>query len=391
MSPPAARTAVIAALSYAASFAALGAYGPFLALLLEARGFAPGAAALLLGGMQLVRVVSTPAWAFVADARESAEDVVRVVSVGAFLAFAAVALPVGPATLAVLLLLFASLRAPASPLLDSIVLRWSARTGRPFGLVRGAGTAGYTGGALAVGLAVSRWGLGALVAITAGLLALAAAASFALPRARSSGRPPVSRAFALLLARPRLRLFLATTTLHQVGLAPYDALFTAHLARRASPAVAGAAVALGTMAELAVMLFASARVRALGPRRVLPVAYGASALRWLVMGTAEGAVPLVLVQSLHAVSFGAFYLAGVALVDEEAPEAVRASAQGLFSSWCWGVSAALSLALAGALVPRIGLTGVFRVAASASVLAMFLARSLATSPIAAHGPSATRR
>jgi PPP family 3-phenylpropionic acid transporter len=80
------------------------------------------------------------------------------------------------------------------------------------------------------------------------------------------------------------------------------------------------------------------------------------------------------VQALHALTFGAFYTAGVALVDRESPPEVRASAQGLFSIISWGLACSASLALAGWLQSRTGtMRDVFLAAAAAALFAAVLA------------------
>jgi PPP family 3-phenylpropionic acid transporter len=76
---------------------------------------------------------------------------------------------------------------------------------------------------------------------------------------------------------------------------------------------------------------------------------------------------------MHAFTFGAFYLAGVALVDEESPREVRASAQGIFGAATWGLASSLGLAAAGWLQRHGGLPRVFEVASIASLVAMVIA------------------
>src|SRR5579871_6550582 len=77
---------------YAAYFAALGVTGPFVASLLEARGLSPARVAYVLSMLPLVRTVASPGWTLLADRIGSSATVLRVVSLGSVLAFAAAAL-----------------------------------------------------------------------------------------------------------------------------------------------------------------------------------------------------------------------------------------------------------------------------------------------------------
>jgi PPP family 3-phenylpropionic acid transporter len=94
-----------------------------------------------------------------------------------------------------------------------------------------------------------------------------------------------------------------------------------------------------------------------------------SAIRWAVIGFTHDPIVLIAVQSLHALTFGAFYLASVAIVDDECDPSARATAQGTWAAWSFGVAASMGLAIAGVVERASGTSGVFRVAAIASLLA----------------------
>lgn len=106
---------------------------------------------------------------------------------------------------------------------------------------------------------------------------------------------------------------------------------------------------------------------------MLTIACVGSAIRWAVVGFTSRAAVLVVAQSLHALTFGAFYLAAVAIVDEECPPAQRTLGQGMFAAWAFGIAAAIALAIGGAVERAAGMPGVFRVGAAASTVAAVLA------------------
>ena len=111
----------------------------------------------------------------------------------------------------------------------------------------------------------------------------------------------------------------------------------------------------------------------LGLGRTLALAYAVGALRWALLAELRAPWLVVAVQCLHALSFGAFYLAAVASVDEDSPAAVRASAQGVFGALVWGLSTSIALASAGYLQRHGGMPTVFRVASGCGVAASALA------------------
>ena len=282
--------------------------------------------------------------------------------------------------MAACLLVFAAFRAPFGALLDTLVLRDVRDAGGTFGAVRAWGTAGYALAALATGALVAREGSRAVLYVTTVLLA-ASVLSALMVRSRNApplrdhaprARPPL----ASLLRRPRVLLVFAVALFQQIGLAPYDALFPAYLTKLAGGAAAGLAVAVGAGAEFLFLLGGAALASRLRPERLLVVACVASAARWAAIALVADAAMLVAIQALHALSFGAFFVASVTLMDREAPPSLRASAQGLFGSFAFGVAAAIGLSVAGLIERHGGLRAVFALASVASLVAALCASFL---------------
>jgi PPP family 3-phenylpropionic acid transporter len=361
---------------YFGYFAALGVAGPFLAVFLEHRGLRPADAAYLLALLPLPRVLATPGWTLLADRLRSARAVLRIVCLGAMAAFAALELRLPIAGVVAALLLFTIFRSPATSLIDVLALEWVRRSGSEFGRIRAWGTVGFTVAIFGAGLLVDRWGSESLITTTVALLALTSIATLTLPHVAPPHPAPIGPALAVLLRRPRFVRFLATCALHQIGLAAYDNLFAAQLTALATPTHAGLAIAFGATAEVLFMLFGREAVQRLGLARTLAVAYAATALRWFAVAFVSNPVALILVQALHAFTFGAFYVAGVALVDRESPPEVRASAQGIFGAFTWGLASAVSLAIAGTLESRGGMRAVWIAATVASIAGAVVALSL---------------
>jgi PPP family 3-phenylpropionic acid transporter len=373
--------------SYFANFGALAIYGPFLALYLQKRGFHAQTAAQLLAAMSLVRVVAAPGWTLLADKLQSTGLVLRIVSAGAALSFALLFAQASPLAVGLILLAFAVFRAPFGALIDTLTLRWSARTGRGFGEVRAWGTAGYTLGAFGAGAVVTRFGTGAITAATTVFLVLTAVLALTLPGGgRIAARPHLVRSLTVLIRRPRFVLLLATATLHEIGLAPYDSLFPSYMTEISSASYAGISVGVGAVAELVFMIVSASLARRIGPTRLLAIAYGTSVVRWATMALVTQPVVLIAVQMLHAFGFGAFYLSAVAIVDAESPPQVRASAQGVFAAWTFGVAGAIGLSLAGIVLRYASLRGVFAIASVTSGVAAIVALRMGSGVHSAGAP-----
>ncbi len=378
--------------AYAANFGALAASGPFLAVHLATVGFSAPDTAQLLALLLLVRVVTIPAWTLLADRTNAMGGVLRIASAGALVTFAALLLAPAPALVVTCLVAFAAFRAPFGALLDALVLRHVRDVGGTFGAVRAWGTAGYALGAMVTGTMVAQAGSRAVIYVTTVLLAASLAAAWLIRRtnevphapdgvathggADEAAAGPLWQRVASLLRRPRVLILFAVASLQQMGLAPYDALFPAYLAKLAGATLAGTAVALGASVEFVFLIAGGRLVRRLGPERLLIVACAVSTVRWALVAFVTNAPLLVAIQALHAFGFGAFYLASVILMDNETPPSLRASGQGIFGSFAFGIAAAIGLSIAGLIERSAGMQTVFAFAAGASFLATLCASLL---------------
>ena len=382
--------------AYWTNFGALAASAPFLALVLGEVGFAAPDVAQLLALFLLVRVLAIPAWTWMADRTHAVTGTLRVASAGGVVAFAVLLFAPPRAAVAVALLAFAVFRAPFGALLDTLMLRAARASGAVFGAVRAWGTAGYAICALVTGKLLAQYGTRAMLWGATALLAAALVASFAVKAggaAQGERHEASARDLFAVFRRPRIVVLLLIALLAELGLAPYDNLFPSYLARVAGADAAGTAVALGAASEFVFMLAAPRLARRLGAERLLALACAGSALRWAGIALATSPFVLVALQALHALSFGAFYMSSVILVDRETPPALRASGQGLFGSLTFGVAASIGVSLAGLLERRAGgMTTIFSVAAVASVAATLLALVFpASSPTAERSTSLAER
>ncbi len=375
---------------YVTHFGALAASAPFLALLLGDAGFTAEATAQVLALCLLVRIASIPTWTVLADRLNAAGVILSLTSGAALgvLGLLVFAVHPAPALVAVALVAFSFFRAPFGPLLDSLTLHLVQSSGRSFGGIRAWGTAGFAVSALLTGALVARRGSSAVLLVSLGFLTCATGAAVALGRgeaARHATRARAREAFALM-RQPRVALLLAVTVMQEMGIAPYDALFPAYLTKLSGATSAGAAVSLGASSEFLMLLAGATLVRRWGAERLLTLACAASVVRWATMAVVTNPVALVALQSMHALSFGAFYLASVLLLDAETPPQLRASAQGLFNALCFGVAAAIGVSLAGLVESWAGPRPVFAVAAVAAAAATLLALRLERMP--SRAPSA---
>jgi PPP family 3-phenylpropionic acid transporter len=148
--------------------------------------------------------------------------------------------------------------------------------------------------------------------------------------------------------------------------------------------VVGASVAVAVSSEVAVMRFFP-RFRAVAtPRNLLFLSFVGGSLRWLVMAYAHGQTAIIAVSVLHGMTFGAFFMSAVSVLEQRVPESMRATGQALFFAVAFGLSGVVAGPTNGRLWDLHGGPAVFMLAAcldlGAAGVAMAMRREAESSP-----------
>ncbi len=352
MTDPTAERRLLAAM-YLLHLSTSGAWGPYLAPWLRSSGFDGAAVGSLLAGMAMVRVLSGPAWALVADTTRRSALLLRIAAGIGALAAAVAITGASPAWTVAGLMAGSFARAPITPLLDATVMRVLEVQGTvaSYGRVRLWGSVGFL---LAGGLSgwLAEWSPIAPLWMTVGLLALAAFTGRYLPEiqvTRPRG-PGLEAALATLASSPRILLFWAVVTLHGVALSAYDSFYALHITELGlASRWTGAALVVGVLSEIA--FFAALRRWQGLADPLVWVGLGCvvGAARWAVV--AYSADPLVLTAAAlsHGIVFAVWWAGALEVVRRDLPERVRASAVALLLSTAYGIGPAICGLLAANL------------------------------------------
>ncbi len=360
---------------YCLAIGSVGALHPFLSLALERRGASETVTTLILALFPVGLLFAGPAWGWLAD---RAEQPTRVMAVALGIAAAGSLLtliPGGPFALVPGLALLAATRGGAVALGDvhAIASLGGGDEGRArYGRVRMWGSVAFIVAVQGVGLLADRWPRAPLV-VNAALVVALALLTVTLPRPAAHVRSVARTALRRVLAVPVLARLFLVSVLHVAAMSSYDNLFGLHGARAGlSDGLIGASFGVGVAAEV-VVLFASplllARWR---PQALLAVAVIAGVPRWWITGTTDSHALLVGIQGLHGLTFGLWWVGGVAFVSQRAPSDLRSSAQAAFVASGFGLGNLLSLLAASALLPILGTPGWFRALAGVACVASAL-------------------
>jgi PPP family 3-phenylpropionic acid transporter len=359
------------ALYYFFYFSAIGVLEPYLNLYFRHLGFSGRQIGLLSGLPGLVFATFPFFWTALADARRRRNEVFVLTTWAASLSFFLLLCTDHFWVLLLINLLLCTFRSPLIPLLNAFTLQYGKERGIEYARFRAWGSLGYMVAAIVIGKLIDwhspRIALyGALVAFL--LCGVSWGRGLPWMEGHLAG---FGKELKELVKQKRLLAFLWIGHLTWMSWAAYSNFFTIHLeALGMSKAFAGWAWALGVVSEVGLMFRWREIASRFPSRRILTFALILIAVRWALYSVLKSPAAILSVQLLHGVSFAAFYLSSMAILDEIAPSGLRATSQGMYSALTFGLGSLVGGLCSGFLFDRFGMVTLFRVSSLIALLAL---------------------
>jgi MFS transporter, PPP family, 3-phenylpropionic acid transporter len=260
----------------------------------------------------------------------------------------------------------------AIPLLDSITLQTTEKSGSSYGAVRLWGSVGYTITALLSGLLLA--GLGGISRLYVlytplGLLTLMLAVRIKAP---SVVRKKISLAdMGQLLTKRSMLGFLFIVFLVSLGHRMQDTFFSLHMQRLgAESRMIGWAWAIAAGGEIPVFALMNRLLSRYNGYLLLAVISSLYTVRWVLLAVITDPLILTGLQMLHAVTFAAFWATSIYMMVEQIPASMRSTGQALLSAVYMGLAGLLAGTLGGYLMDLGGGPVLYRAAAFFAFSAM---------------------
>lgn len=231
--------------------------------------------------------------------------------------------------------------APIVPLADGYALDVARQTGATYGRMRLWGSAAFVGGTVLAGwLMMPHTEMPYLAGILGSMVATVLVAGTLPPMRNPEREAREASASAQASDRKpavfREHWFLALVTLiglSQAAHSAYYAFSTIYWTKAGVPEHwMGPLWSVGVTAEILLFLFAARLPAWLTPMRLIIIGTGGSVLRWALFTHVQDPVFIVPMQTLHALSFGAVHLGGVALIAQAVPMRWSATGQSLMAT-----------------------------------------------------------
>ena len=367
---------------YAAYFAYVGLFSPYISLWLDRRGLSVGEIAFLLTLPQALRIVAPPFWGWLADHTGRRVCWLRLSAFGGLMMLGLLPLADRPLEYGLAILLLSALTAAQAPIGETLALNLVGGDPGRYGRMRLWGSVGFLL-TVAAGGALLQWlGIQALPLLLVTAMAALVGVTLTLRDAPVTPRSALRATLGARLRQPQVIAFLVSAFFMVFAHSGLYTLFSLFLARQGfQPGVIGALWSVGVVAEL--LLFAGQRVLFArnDPRFLLVLCCVAAALRFAWIAGVQGSVwALVGAQCLHALSFALHHSASMALLHQWFEPAQQARAQSAFVVVSYGLGGVLGGWAAGWIWAHISPAAVFGGAAVAAALAALSALLCARTP-----------
>lgn len=335
---------------YASSFMMLGIHLVFWPIWLTERGLTPTDIGLLLALGIASKLIANPLIAHFADRLGQRKKIITLLTVLSFCAF--ILFPLADTFTAILALhlLFLALWSPTMPLMESMVMHGVASQGYDYGRIRLWGSVTFMIAAIGIGYLLKDRSTDLIYIAIAVTLGLTAISAFALPDIR----PPKSDAkrigLLVVVQDKKFILFLIGTALIQTSHAVYYGFGSIHWKNNAiSEDWIGILWATGVLGEIVLFTYATKILRIIGPARLIALAGLAGLIRWPLTALTLDLMPLLGLQLLHAMTFGATHIGAMHYIQSRIDPSLSATAQSLYSGIVMGGAMSLSAYISGHL------------------------------------------
>ena len=316
----------------------------------------------------LLQIIATPLWGLVADGLQIHRVLLPLTVAGTLLPVLLTGRTGSFELLLALVAILALFTAPVTPLADSATLALLGERRSCYGALRVWGAVGWGLSTLAAGMLIQRLGLAIVFPGYALIGALAVLVALFLPRA---SLPQVDlRSAALKMVRDvRWARFLRCIFLIGCCNAIINGFLSLYLQDLgAGGEQIGLAIAIASISELPVLVFAPLVLRRWGARPLLIGAGLLYALRAGIYVVAPSLGWALVAQVLHGPCFAALWTGGVDEAHRLAPKGMEVTAQSLFGTLFFGVATAIASVVAGWIYRDLGSGALFSIGSLVALL-----------------------
>ena len=257
--------------------------------------------------------------------------------------------------------------APLISFLEAFAMDVLGSTKNRYGQTRAWGSVAFILVVLSLGKIIDRRGIGIVIGLVLVLSIAQALASVTMPggnvRQKNQG-PDGNRLFSAPMV-----VFLICAFLMLVSHGAYYGFFTIYLSRMGyGGGFIGICWALASLAEIVSMMNSSRLFSRFSFQQVLTFSFIMATLRWGMLYVAQSPTMILASQLLHAITYGAFHMAGILYMDQLAPPAAKTLGQAINNAVTYGLGLTVGFFASGALFESMGSRPLFLFSAATALI-----------------------
>lgn len=355
-------------------FAFVGMFSPYWSLYLKSIRFDAVEIAILMSVQPVMRMLAPSAWGWLSDHIGKRKEIVVVAASLSVLFYAGVFFTVSFWGMLLVLALMGFFWSASMPLVEATTLTWLGAHTACYGRIRSWGSVGFILAVLGLGYAFDyiaiHWLLWAGLFIMFGILSFARQ----IPATQVLAHHTDSRPIAHIVLQPQVLAFFGACFLMSVAHGPYYTFFSIYLVNHGyAKSAVGWLWALGVICEIGIFFLMPWLMRRYSLPQILKFSLGSAILRFLLIAWTVDSMPLLLLaQALHAITFGAFHAAAVALVHHFFKGRHQSRGQALYGSLTYGAGGMLGGLASGPLWQHWGASVMYTFSAAAALLGLLL-------------------
>ncbi|MNO33897.1 putative nucleoside transporter YegT [compost metagenome] len=333
-------------------------------------GFSNSQIGLLYALGPMISLVANLFWSVASDKYRTIKKIMLILLIGQIIMTFILSVSTTFSVIIVIITIFYFFYYPVFPLSDTIGINAAKNHGKSFISIRVFGSIGFAASAIAIGYVLSAIGSEQIMKVSIAI----AAVCFILTIFIKDQNTPVAKmnlsGIVPVLRQKELLWFFACVFFLALGTRMNDAFLTISLNELgASEDLIGWAMLASAGSEIPVFLYLSFKGEKYKELPLLVLASLIFAVRFFLMSTTTSPEGIVMVQLMHGITFGIFYVTAIRMLTRLIPDQFRATGMALFTIVWSSLSGLISGTFGGIVFEHLGRDQFYLIAMVTSIIA----------------------
>ncbi|MDM8543434.1 MFS transporter [Desulfococcaceae bacterium HSG9] len=355
-------------------FGVMGIFLPYFNLYCHRIGLSGSQIGALSALKSLMMVVTPLLWAMLADRYQIRRPIYIFCLMVSTASWGLYFLTTAYAYMAAITIFYGIFHAPVISFLEAFTMDILGAKKKSYGKIRVWGSVAFISVTLIMGQLIDLFDVSIILSLIFAGGMIQTLAAFKVPSVkigeRASLLPQIQHFFS-----KRIIIFLICAFLMLVSHGAYYAFFSIHLEKSGlGGTFIGAAWALASISEIVIMMQSDRILKRFAPEKVLVFAFLTAALRWFLLMFVRSPIMIMLLQGMHAFTYGAFHVASIIYIDMLSPKESKTLGQAVNNAATYGLGLMVGFFISGYIYDWQGAPAMFLIsgliALSAGVIFM---------------------